>query len=97
MSTLQDLANAIDQAAEGAAPPVSALQSGIVTAIAALTRLSVQEIYTLKSPDYFEDLAQGLHHLLVLKLEERFLEKIIASITPVKTIVVTAGVPVQNG
>lgn len=97
MSTLEDLANAIDQAAEGAAPSRAALQSAIITAISSLTRLSVAEIYALKSPDYFEDLAQGLHRLLVQKLEERFLERVIASITPVKTIIVTAGIPVSNG
>jgi hypothetical protein len=96
MSTLEDLANAIDSAAQDAAPKTAMIQSGIVTAISGLTNLSVSEIYSFKSPDYFEDLAQGLRQLLVAKLEERFLEKIIASITPVETIVVTAGIPVAK-
>lgn len=94
MSTLEDLANAIDKAAEGTALSRDAIQSAIVAGISRLTGLSVQEIYSANGVAYFEDLATGLHHSLVLKLEQKFLDKIIASITPGKSIVVTAGVPV---
>lgn len=97
MSTLQDLANAIDRAAENTAPSAQALQSAIVTGISRITKLSVQEIYEAMSNAGFENMAQALHQVLVQKLEQRFIDRIVASITPAKAIMVTAGVPVTSG
>ena len=96
MSTLEDLAQAIDSAAESAAPTQSLLQSQIVTAISRITGLSVTEIYSTRGQSDFEDLAAGLRSLLVSKLEQRFLNKIISSIAVATSVSVTAATPVSN-
>jgi hypothetical protein len=96
MSTLEDLAQAIDSAAQEAAPSVAMLQSLIVNAISGITRLSVQEIYSTRDQSFFEDLATGLRELLVAHLEERFLAKIISQIAAATSVSVTAQMPVTK-
>lgn len=96
MSTLEDLANAIDKAAEGTALSRDSIQSSVVANIAKITGLSVQDIYAAMGSVFFEGLSDTLHHLLVLKLEKRFLDRVISTITPSQSIRVTAGAPVPK-